>query len=106
MTRVAYDGGSAAGSAKKWTQRRRTRRSDLESTKKNVMEGYKGLSERQWNFKPAPGPLVRCEGWSMMDRSVAGNLLLIRFFGTVKEDHDGAWMGVRAGRDVEKIEGD
>jgi len=26
----------------------------LESTKKNVMETTKGLSEAQWNFKPAP----------------------------------------------------
>src|SRR6266581_9068614 len=26
----------------------------LESTKKNVVEATKGLSEAQWNFKPAP----------------------------------------------------
>src|SRR5260370_28774793 len=26
----------------------------LETTKKNVLEATKGLSEAQWNFKPAP----------------------------------------------------
>ena len=31
----------------------------LETTKKNVLEATKGLSEAQWNFKPAP------ERWSV-----------------------------------------
>ena len=34
--------------------RQRPRMQYLESTKKNVLEATKGLSQAQWDFKPAP----------------------------------------------------
>jgi DinB family protein len=45
----------AAASAQEVTQAEKDRALQyLESTKKNVLEATKGLSEAQWNFKPAP----------------------------------------------------
>jgi len=47
--------GAAAGSAQEVTPAEKDRALQyLESTKKNVVEATKGLSEAQWNFKPAP----------------------------------------------------
>jgi DinB family protein len=47
--------GAAAASAEEVTQAEKDRALQyLESTKKNVLEATKGLSEAQWNFKPAP----------------------------------------------------
>jgi DinB superfamily len=47
--------GPAAASAQEVTQAEKARALQyLESTKKNVLEATKGLSEAQWNFKPAP----------------------------------------------------
>jgi hypothetical protein len=48
-------GGAAAASAQEVTQAEKDRALQyLEATKKNVLEATKGLSEEQWNFKPAP----------------------------------------------------
>jgi hypothetical protein len=48
-------GAAAAASAQEVTPAERDRALQyLESTKKNVLEATKGLSQAQWNFKPAP----------------------------------------------------
>ena len=48
-------GAAAAASAQEVSQAEKGRALQyLESTKKNVLEATKGLSEAQWNFKPAP----------------------------------------------------
>src|SRR6266852_584000 len=48
--------GAAAASAQEVTQAEKDKALQyLETTKKNVLEATKGLSEAQWNFKPAPG---------------------------------------------------
>ena len=47
--------GAAAASTPEVTQEEKDRALQyLESTRKNVLEATKGLSEAQWNFKPAP----------------------------------------------------
>ncbi len=47
--------GAAAASPQEVTQAEKDRALQyLESTRKNVLEATKGLSEAQWNFKPAP----------------------------------------------------
>jgi len=47
--------GAAAASAQEVTQAEKDKALQyLELTKKNVLEATKGLSEAQWNFKPAP----------------------------------------------------
>jgi hypothetical protein len=47
--------GAAAASAQEVTQAEKDKALQyLEATKKNVLEATKGLSEEQWNFKPAP----------------------------------------------------
>jgi DinB superfamily len=47
--------GAAAARAQEVTQADKERALQyLETTKKNVLEATKGLSEAQWNFKPAP----------------------------------------------------
>jgi DinB family protein len=47
--------GATAVSAQEVTQAEKDRALQyLETTKKNVLEATKGLSEAQWNFKPAP----------------------------------------------------
>src|SRR5713101_4088764 len=52
--------GASAASAQEATQAEKDKALQyLESTKKNVLEATKGLSEAQWNFKPAP------EKWSV-----------------------------------------
>src|SRR5438477_855794 len=48
-------GAAAAASAQEVSQAEKGRALQyLESTKKNVLEATKGLSEAQWNFKPGP----------------------------------------------------
>lgn len=52
--------GAAAASAQEVTQAEKDKALQyLETTKKGVLEATKGLSEAQWNFKPAP------ERWSV-----------------------------------------
>jgi len=52
--------GTTAASAQEVTQAEKDRALQyLETTKKNVLEATKGLSEAQWNFKPGP------ERWSV-----------------------------------------
>ena len=47
--------GAATASAQEVTQAEKEKALQyLETTKKNVLEATKGLSEAQWNFKPAP----------------------------------------------------
>src|SRR5215472_14519035 len=47
--------GASAASAQEVTQAEKDRALQyLETTKKNILEATKGLSEAQWNFKPAP----------------------------------------------------
>src|SRR5437660_1580131 len=47
--------GAVAASAQEVTQAEKDKALQyLETTKKNVLESTKGLSEAQWNFKPAP----------------------------------------------------
>jgi hypothetical protein len=47
--------GAAAASAQEVTPAEKDRALQyLESTKKDVLEATKGLSEAQWNFRPAP----------------------------------------------------
>ena len=47
--------GAAAASAQEVTQTEKDRALQyLETTRRNVLEATKGLSEAQWNFKPAP----------------------------------------------------
>jgi len=69
----------------------------LESTKKNVLEATKGLSEAQWNFKPAP------DRWSVaqVTEHIAAAEDFIR--GMVKEKLMVAPAG-EAGRDVKKTD--
>jgi hypothetical protein len=69
----------------------------LETTKKNVLEATKGLSEAQWNFKPAP------DRWSVaqVTEHIAAAEDLIR--GMVKEKVMMAPAG-EPGRDLKKTD--
>ena len=69
----------------------------LETTKKNVLEATKGLSEAQWNFKPAP------DRWSVAQvmEHIAAAEDFIR--GMLKEKVMIAAAG-DAGRDVKKTD--
>ena len=52
--------GATAASAQEVTQAEKDKALQyLETTKKNILEATRGLSEAQWNFKPAP------ERWSV-----------------------------------------
>jgi hypothetical protein len=69
----------------------------LETTKKNVLEATKGLSEAQWNFKPAP------DRWSVaqvMEHIAAAEDFIL---GMAKEKVMVAPAG-EAGRDVKKAD--
>src|SRR5213594_3632461 len=47
--------GATAASAQEVTQAEKDKALQyLETTKKNILEATRGLSEAQWNFKPAP----------------------------------------------------
>ncbi len=86
----------AAASAQEVTQADKERALQyLETTKKNVLEATKGLSEAQWNFKPAP------ERWSVAQvmEHIAAAEDFIRDL--VKQQLMAAPAG-EAGRDVKK----
>src|SRR5438552_1533913 len=88
--------GAATGSAQKVTQTEKYKALKyLETTKKNVLEATKGLSEAQWNFKPAP------DRWSVAQvmEHIAAAEDFIR--ATLKEKVMMAPAG-DAGRDVKK----
>ncbi len=89
---------AAAASAQEVTQAEKDRALQyLESTKKNVLEATKGLSEAQWNFKPAP------DRWSVaqvMEHIAAAEDFLRD---TTKEKVMTAPAG-EAGRDLKKTD--
>lgn len=90
--------GAAAASAQEVTQAEKDRTLQyLETTKKNVLEATKGLSEEQWNFKPAP------DRWSVAQvmEHIAAAEDFIR--ATVKEKVMMAPAG-EPGRDVKKTD--
>lgn len=88
----------AAASAQEVTQADKERALQyLESTKKNVLEATKGLSEAQWNFKPAP------DRWSVaqvMEHIAAAEDFLLTL------DKEKVMMSPAgdAGRDVKKTD--
>src|SRR5436853_3297350 len=91
-------GAAAAASAQEVSQAEKGRALQyLESTKKNVLEATKGLSEAQWNFKPAP------DRWSVAQvmEHIAAAEDFIR--GLVKEKVMMAPAG-EPGRDVKKTD--
>ena len=90
--------GAVAASAQEITQAEKDKALQyLETTKKSVLEATKGLSEAQWNFKPAP------DRWSVAQvmEHIAAAEDFIR--GLVKEK---VMMGPagEAGRDVKKTD--
>src|SRR5438445_9001620 len=88
--------GAATASAQEVTQAEKDKALQyLETTKKNVLEATKGLSEAQWNFKPAP------DRWSVAQvmEHIAAAEDFIR--ATLKEKVMMAPAG-DAGRDVKK----
>src|SRR5258708_35594336 len=90
--------GAAAASAEDVTQAEKDKALQyLESTKKNVLEATNGLSEAQWNFKPAP------DRWSAAQvmEHIAAAEDFIR--GMVKEKIMMAPAG-EPGRDVKKTD--
>jgi hypothetical protein len=90
--------GAGAASAQEVTQAEKDRALQyLETTKKNVLEATKGLSETQWNFKPAP------DRWSVAQvmEHIAASEDFIR--GMVKEKVMVAPAG-EPGRDVKKTD--
>jgi hypothetical protein len=90
--------GAMAASAQEVTQAEKDKALQyLETTKKNVLEATKGLSEAQWNFKAAP------ERWSVAQvmEHIAAAEDFIR--GMVKEKVMMAPAG-EAGRDVKKTD--
>ena len=90
--------GAAAASAQEVTQAEKDRALQyLESTRKNVLEATKGLSEEQWNFKPAP------DRWSVaqvMEHIAAAEDFLRDF---TKEKVMAGPAG-EAGRDIKKTD--
>src|SRR5260221_14586018 len=88
--------GAAAASGQEVTQAEKDRALQyLETTKKNVLEATKGLSEAQWNFKSAP------DRWSVAQvmEHIAASEDYIR--GMLKEKIMMAPAG-EAGRDAKK----
>src|SRR5438270_10660008 len=89
--------GATAASAQEVTQAEKDKALQyLETTKKNVLEATKGLSEAQWNFKPAP------DRWSVAQvmEHIAASEDFIR--GMVKEKVMVA--PAEPGRDLKKID--
>jgi DinB family protein len=90
--------GGAAASAQEVTQAEKDRALQyLESTKKNVLEATKGLSEEQWNFKPAP------DRWSVaqvMEHIAAAE----DFLRDVTKEKVMAGPAGEAGRDIKKTD--
>src|SRR5258708_1226240 len=90
--------GASTASAQEVTQAEKDKALQyLETTKKNVLDGKKGLSEAQWNFKPAP------ERWSVAQvmEHIAAAEDFIR--GVVQEQVMKAPAG-QPGRDVTKTD--
>jgi DinB superfamily len=90
--------GAAAAPAQEVTQAEKDKAMQyLESTKKNVLEATKGLSEAQWNFKPAP------DRWSVAQvvEHISAAEDLIR--GVIVEKVMAAPAG-EPGRDVKKTD--
>src|SRR5438094_9415401 len=90
--------GAVAASAQEVTQVEKDKALQyLETTKKNILESTKGLSEAQWNFKPAP------DRWSVAQvmEHIAAAEDFIR--GMVKEKVMMAPAGA-SGRDVKKTD--
>jgi hypothetical protein len=90
--------GATAASAQEVTQTEKDKALQyLETTKKNVLEATKGLSEAQWNFKPAP------DRWSVAQvmEHIAAAEDFIR--GLVKEKVMMSPAG-EPGRDVKKTD--
>src|ERR1700730_3190116 len=90
--------GAAAASAQEVTQAEKDKALQyLETTRKNVLEATKGLSEAQWNFKPGP------DRWSVAQvmEHIAAAEDFIR--GMVKEKIMMAPAG-EPGRDVKKTD--
>jgi hypothetical protein len=90
--------GASAVSAQEVTQAEKDKALQyLETTKKNVLEATKGLSEAQWNFKPAP------DRWSVAQvmEHIAAAEDFIR--GLVKEKVMMAPAG-EPGRDLKKTD--
>ena len=90
--------GALAASAQEVTQAEKDKALQyLETTKKNVLEAAKGLSEAQWNFKPAP------DRWSVAQvmEHIAASEDFIR--GMLKEKVMMAPAG-EPGRDVKKAD--
>jgi len=90
--------GGAAASAQEVTQAEKDRALQyLESTKKNVLEATKGLSEEQWNFKQAP------DRWSVaqvMEHIAAAE----DFLRDVTKEKVMAGPAGEAGRDIKKTD--
>jgi hypothetical protein len=90
--------GAAAASAQEVTQADKERALQyLETTKKNVLEATKGLSEVQWNFKPAP------DRWSVaqvMEHIAAAEDFLL----TLDKEKVMMAPAGEAGRDVKKTD--
>jgi hypothetical protein len=90
--------GATAASAQEVTQAEKDRALQyLESTKKNVIEATKGLSEAQWNFKPGP------DRWSVaevMEHIAAAE----DFLRDVTKEKVMAGPAGEAGRDVKKTD--
>ncbi len=90
--------GASAVSAQEVTQAEKDKALQyLETTRKNVLEATKGLSETQWNFKPAP------DRWSVAEvmEHIAAAEDFIR--GLIKEKVMMAPAG-EPGRDVKKTD--
>ncbi len=90
--------GASAVSAQEVTQAEKDKALQyLETTRKNVLEATKGLSEAQWNFKPAP------DRWSVAEvmEHIAAAEDFIR--GLIKEKVMMAPAG-EPGRDVKKTD--
>jgi hypothetical protein len=90
--------GATAASAQEVTQAEKERALQyLESTKKGVLEATKGLSEAQWNFKPAP------DRWSVaqvMEHIAAAEDFLL----TLDKEKVMTAPAGEAGRDVKKTD--
>jgi hypothetical protein len=90
--------GATVASAQEVTQAEKDRALQyLETTKKGVLEATKGLSEAQWNFKPAP------DRWSVaqvMEHIAAAE----DFLRTLDKEKVMLAPGGEAGRDVKKTD--
>jgi len=90
--------GAAAASAQELTQADKDQALKyLETTKKGVLDATKGLSEAQWNFKPAP------DRWSVaqvMEHIAAAE----DFIRTLTKDNVMKAPAGEAGRDVKKAD--